>query len=182
MSKKQYICKNSGVVENTVGLMRDLNCKEGLILDFTGGEPGLQEALSNAFEGLSFADLAGSGSSIEIEDEQKALQEIEKTVGDHKVAAALFLGIEKCEKASQLLDLAAKLSSQNENFPIILSAPNIAHKDIAMKLIEGRFDYLQDGLIQKGICFYTSRSLDELARKVGLDRCKIAAVSFDSHW
>ncbi len=170
MSEKQYICKNSGVVENTVGLMRDLNCKEGLVLDFTGGEPGLREALLNAFEGLSFADLAEDGGSMETEDEQKALQEIEKVVGGHKVAAALFLGIEKCEKASCLLNLAEKLSSQNGNFPIILSASNIAHKDIAMKLLEGRFDYLQDGLIQKGICFYTSRSLDELAEKAGLKR------------
>lgn len=52
---------------------------------------------------------------------------------------------------------------------IFLSIPNVAHADIRLSLVDGRFDYAENGLMDRThIQMFTLSSLVELIRSVGL--------------
>ncbi len=52
---------------------------------------------------------------------------------------------------------------------VIVSVPNIAHVDIRLKLLEGRFEYTPAGLLDEThIRFFTRASVHELVRRAGL--------------
>lgn len=52
---------------------------------------------------------------------------------------------------------------------IFLSIPNVAHADIRLSLVDGRFDYTENGLMDRThIQMFTLRSLVEMIRSVGL--------------
>jgi 2-polyprenyl-3-methyl-5-hydroxy-6-metoxy-1,4-benzoquinol methylase len=61
---------------------------------------------------------------------------------------------------------------------IVISAPNIAHADVKIALINGDFPYRQDGLLDRThIHFFTKESLLELVRGAGMAVVEISRVT-----
>lgn len=52
---------------------------------------------------------------------------------------------------------------------VVVSLPNIAHADIRMRLVQGRFDYTRVGLLDEThIRFFTHKTVHEFVRRAGL--------------
>ena len=69
---------------------------------------------------------------------------------------------------SELRQVAAK-----SNASLVLSVPNVAHKDLALKLLLGRWDVTEDGLLDHThVTLYNHSRLSQLMKSVGW--CKIA--------
>ncbi|MDL2289275.1 methyltransferase domain-containing protein [Clostridia bacterium OttesenSCG-928-F22] len=63
----------------------------------------------------------------------------------------------------QLRGLCGELGAE-----LLLSVPNIAHQDIAFKLLEGRFDYTQNGLLCSSFnTFFTQEKLAHMLKNSG---------------
>ncbi|HWD96155.1 MAG TPA: class I SAM-dependent methyltransferase [Acidimicrobiales bacterium] len=61
---------------------------------------------------------------------------------------------------------------------VVISAPNIAHADVKISLINGDFAYREDGLLDRThIHFFTKESLLELVRDAGMAVVEISRVT-----
>lgn len=87
---------------------------------------------------------------------------------DARVAAITALDfIEHINQPGELLADLARIASQ-WNAPLILSVPNISHRDLGAKLALGRFDWTDAGLLDRThIQFFTHDALARLTRSHG---------------
>lgn len=81
--------------------------------------------------------------------------------------------------------LAALLAVRNligeHNVPVVVSVPNVAHRDVGMKLLAGRFDYTEAGLLDHThLGLFTEMRLTELARNAGLHQLSARDVHLQS--
>lgn len=67
------------------------------------------------------------------------------------------------------------------NVPAVVSVPNIAHRDVGLKLLAGRFDYTEAGLLDHThVGFFTETRLSDLARAAGLHEMAACDVRLES--
>lgn len=67
------------------------------------------------------------------------------------------------------------------NVPVVISVPNISHRDVGIKLLVGRFDYTETGLLDNThASFFTETRLIELARRSGLHQIGARDVYLES--
>ena len=80
-----------------------------------------------------------------------------------------------------LHDLAAEHAA-----PLIVSVPNVTHRDVAIKLLSGRFDYTKAGLLDHThINFFSEARLLAMARRAGwhqLDGSDVRMQDSDQHF
>lgn len=80
--------------------------------------------------------------------------------------------------------LLQALSLLAPNGRVVISLPNIAHADVRLSLLEGRFDYNPWGLLDAThIRFFTYKSLQELVKRAGLvitDMQRVRVPAFES--
>jgi len=67
---------------------------------------------------------------------------------------------------------------------LVVSLPNIAHADVRMALVQGRFDYNPWGLLDRThVRFFTLKTIGELVRQAGLqviDMARVRVPAFES--
>jgi SAM-dependent methyltransferase len=60
---------------------------------------------------------------------------------------------------------------------VLVSVPNIAHLWVRLRLLRGKFDYMDRGILDRThLRFFTRVSLEALLREAGLDLVKLTAT------
>lgn len=121
-------------------------------------EPGLDSLKSRGFEVLFF----------NLFDPEAGAAELRKWLpADVPVVSMSFLDtLEHLAEPNKALELLHRIAKEY-GCPLVLSAPNVAHRDIGFKLLSGQFEYTESGLLDHThFQYFTDDSLTErLARK-----------------
>jgi len=155
----------------------------GLVVDLGAGVGALAEAMAPyGFETVGFdgdpanvAAMIARGRRAERLDltADDAAERIATTIDDAPVAAVVMLDVIEHlpdpERSMALLgDLVERFAAPDTSPLLVLSVPNIAHRDLAAKLLLGRWDVTPTGLLDSThITLFTERRLTDLTTARG---------------
>jgi SAM-dependent methyltransferase/GT2 family glycosyltransferase len=90
-------------------------------------------------------------------------------VGDRPVAAVLCLDVlEHVVEPARVLAALTEVTGAHPGVELVVSIPNIAHRDIARRLLVGEWEMTDSGLLDRThVRFFTDRTLTELMRSAG---------------
>lgn len=185
MHKYKNLYANDSVYGHVVEIVKDLNLKnEGAHLDIACGYAAINVGLKS--NGYNFDYIGIDANEESVEDLKKNGLEVYQ----HAFTCSQedFNYIEKLLKGRKLklitvLDFLEHLP-QPENFLktlnalckkynalLIISVPNICHKDIAFKMMEGEFNYTQTGLLDKThLSFFSAKRLEQCMNDAGFQQ------------
>ena len=121
-------------------------------------------------EGLDNLKHRGFESMIvDISDIDTFASALKQQIGSRKVAAFFMLDVlEHLVNGDKLVAALSILAKECGGAHIIMSVPNIAHYELAAKLLMGRFDVTPTGLLdQTHVIFYTSERLTATMNAAG---------------
>lgn len=152
-----------GTYGHVVGLIDSLPIRGGVVVDLGCGFGAVAEPLAErGFEYIGLEldpagvkDLQARGFEAHELDlwgvrDRPLAKGLGEIVGDREVSAVLLLDvIEHCpDTTSFLSDVAEALVSLDRPL-LVVSIPNVAHVDIAAKLLSGEFTYTDTGLLDR---------------------------------
>jgi len=123
-------------------------------------EPGLDSLKSRGFEVLFF----------NLFDPQAGAAELRKWLpaGVPVVSMSFLDTLEHLAEPNKALELLHRIAKEY-GCPLVLSAPNVAHRDIGFKLLSGKFEYTESGLLDHThFQYFTDDSLTERLSSKGL--------------
>ena len=149
-----------GVYGRAVALVGEHGRPDGVHLDLGCGFGAIAESLRDAGrtylggdsdrEGLD--DLAARGFEtvpVDLQDVPAAMAAVTEALAGRPVASVTLLDtLEHLTSGPELLAALRELAEPT-GAPLVVSVPNIAHRDIALKLLLGRFDYTETGLLDR---------------------------------
>ena len=168
------------VYGNVVSLLRDRVTGGGVHLDIGCGYGPIAEPIRQEF-GLTYLgfDLAedGLGSlrargfdvySVNLQNPEAAESAIRTALADRRIASLTFLDtLEHITNGPAIIALLRRLADR-DGAPLVLSVPNVTHKDIALKLLLGRWDTTEAGLLDHThYTLYNENRLSRLMRAAG---------------
>ena len=133
------------------GVLLDLGCGFGTVaascaeigLDYlgVGAEPdGLEDLAKQGFS-TALVDLSESAALVE---------RLEEVLAGRQLAAITALEvIERLARPAELLAVLADLANRHSGAPLVVSAANVSHFDLAAKLLSGRWDVTPAGLLDE---------------------------------
>ncbi len=122
-------------------------------------EDGLNSLKERGFE-VMFFDLRDPDAGI-------ALLERWLPAGVSIASITCLDTLEHLSEPEKALKLLHTLASRHAS-PLIMSVPNVGHSDISIKLLGGRFDYTESGLLDRThYQYYTEQSLKRFMSSVG---------------
>jgi hypothetical protein len=124
-------------------------------------EISLQAVRAGGFEAHSI-DLQSSSTLAEV---------VRRIVGDRRVASITFLdGLEHVTNAHEVLTVIRALAAEHSAV-VVLSVPNVTHRDVGYKLSLGSWTITESGLLDKThVGFYGRAHLSRVLGSVGLYR------------
>ena len=122
-----------------------------------------------------------------LEGRDLTLQQLKQAVGGRMVGSITFLdAIGQALDGDEILRAIAELARDNNLAPVVVSAPNVAHRDIGAKLALGRWDYPAAGpLDHTHLKLFDQKRLTAALEKAGLrivDRYDVVEVESDQHF
>src|SRR3974377_2292971 len=147
------------VYGHAVSLLREAVARGGVHLDLGCGYGAIAEPLRDEL-GLTYIgfDMAEDGLQslrergfeaylIDLYNLDEAEVIIRKAIVDRPIASITLLDtLEHLTNGEKLLRFLRRLA-EPINAPLVLSVPNVAHKDVALKLLTGRWDVTEAGLL-----------------------------------
>ena len=133
------------------GVLLDLGCGFGTVaascaeigLDYlgVGAEPdGLEDLAKQGFS-TALVDLSESAALVE---------RLEEVLAGRQLAAITALEvIERLARPAELLAVLSDLANRHAGAPLVVSAANVSHFDLAAKLLSGRWDVTPAGLLDE---------------------------------
>jgi glycosyltransferase involved in cell wall biosynthesis len=167
------------VYGNVVGLLREHGATRGVHLDVGCGYGAIAEPVAElgltylgfdlAEDGLT--DLRGRGFEgwrIDLADPAESERTIRSAVNDRPIASITFMDtLEHITNGAAVVAMLRRLATADEAL-LVLSVPNVAHKDIALKLLVGRWDVTEAGLLDyTHVEFYTRERMRNLFASTG---------------
>ncbi len=160
----------------------------GLVLDLGCGYAAIAEALQaqgRAYVGVdrdeeAIADLRSRGFEghlFDLSPSERLGARLADLIGRRPVGAVLLLDVlEHLAEPALLLDEAASFArrvAQHGRHPLLVaSIPNVTHFDLAAKLLAGRFDMTETGLLDRThLQFFTERRLCRDLAAFGWTEC-----------
>jgi hypothetical protein len=165
---------------NVISLLQEYPLSPGLHLDIGCGFGAIAEPV-RAQLGLTYVgfDLAADGlvdllqrgfeaHQIDLTDIEKFEAVTREVIGDRPVASVTCLDtLEHLTNGEQVL-IALRRLAERTAAPLVISVPNVAHKDLALKLLLGRWDVTEAGLLDHThVTLYTYSRLSRLMKSVG---------------
>jgi hypothetical protein len=189
---------NASAMALAVGLINDLlSDRSSAIAEIRAGKSPIVHMLADmhtAPQGLHVdrgrsgwrADQAGSGRSVDLAaatDVTGALDEISST---EPVGAVLLLdALADLANPQALLTTLSRWSLAHGSPMLVVSAPNVAHFDVALRLLCGQWGPTASGLLGTShLRFFTERTLANLLERTGWEivaRDDIAAIRSDQY-
>jgi len=158
------------------GVHLDLGCGYGPI-----AEP-LRDELSLTYIGFDLAEdglasLRGRGFEtyrIDLAELSHVETILQKAIDNRPVASITLLDtLEHITNGEQLLRLLRRFAEPTDA-PFVISVPNVTHKDVALKLLSGRWDVTEAGLLDyTHVTLYSHARLSCLMTTVGWRETKI---------
>jgi glycosyltransferase involved in cell wall biosynthesis len=152
------------------GVHLDIGCGYGVI-----AEP-VRDELDLNYIGLDIADdglasLRGRGfqtCALDLADPHRCECIIAQVIDNQTVASISLLDtLEHITNGEEVLIALHRLAAE-WNAPLVLSVPNVAHKDLALKLLLGRWDVTESGLLDHThVTLYNYSRLSRLMKSVG---------------
>lgn len=175
---------NDNVYGHTLELLRShLNEISGDVihLDIGCGFARIAEPIMEGF-GLHYVGLDASedrlefcrGRGLEVQSahlrgEQETYDLLKKIIGKRKVAAITMLDVlEHLPDGDDILRAIRRIALEHAAF-IVISVPNVSHVDVGLKLLFGKWDLTEEGLLDHThVRMFTRESLNRTLRSCGL--------------
>jgi GT2 family glycosyltransferase len=159
-----------GVYGRAVALVLAHGRPDGVHLDLGCGFGAIAEPLRDAGrsylgadrhpEGLE--DLAGRGFetvAVDLQDVATTTRTLRAALAGRPLASVTLLDVlEHVTSGPALLDALRALAAPSAA-PLVVSVPNVAHRDVALKLMAGRFDLTETGLLDRTHVVHHTASL-----------------------
>jgi hypothetical protein len=185
------------VYGHTVRLVREFGASSGVHLDVGCGFGAIAEPLRDL--GLTYVGIDVDGDGLEdlrkrgFETHEVDLlraddlqARVRAVLGGRPLASISVL--DTLEHVTDDLDVLAALRSLagGASVPLVVSVPNVAHRDLALKLLTGRWDYTETGLLDRThVVHHTERLLEAMTRTTGwreVGRMDILLDESDQHF
>jgi SAM-dependent methyltransferase len=166
---------------HVVQLLERLDLKRGVVIDLGCGYATVADPLSERGyeyvgadidgEALKQLSLRGFGAhELDLLQVDELAARLLELADGRRVAAVLLLDVIEHLPETQLFLSALRDGLGQIGQPaLVVSVPNITHADVGAKLVFGRWDYKQTGLLdQTHLQFFTSERLRTEARDCGL--------------
>lgn len=168
------------VYGNVVSLLRDYGVQSGVHLDIGCGYGAIAEPIRDelgltyvgfdrAEDGLdSLRDRGFEVHTIDLLEPEQAESVIRGALGDRRIASITFLDtLEHITTGPSVLKMLRRLAAQDAT-PLVLCIPNVTHKDLALKLMIGRWDITEAGLLDHThVGFYNEKQISRLMTAIG---------------
>lgn len=181
-----------------VGLLVRFGLPSGLVVDIgCGFGPAAEPLAERGYDYLGLdvepagvEDLRRRGFSAEVVDVSAAERLgacMEASVGGRPVAGVFALDVlEHLPDPWEIATVLAAWLGRHDGSVLVWSIPNVAHLDVASKLLAGRFELTDTGLLDRThLRFFTQASVAELARAAGLVEVgsdDVLLGASDQHW
>jgi 2-polyprenyl-3-methyl-5-hydroxy-6-metoxy-1,4-benzoquinol methylase len=172
---------------HTLKIIERLGLKPGTVLDLGCGNGAVAEPLSERgfqYVGLDIDRKAVSELStrgfeahgLDLTPRVDLVERLLEIAGGRQIAAVLLLDvIEHMPDTREFLSVIREALDQLGRAVLIVSVPNVAHFDLGAKLMFGKWNYAQTGLLDRThLQFFTSSRLRTEARACGL-------IEIDAH-
>ncbi len=168
------------VYGNVMGLLRKYAGKQGVHLDLGCGYGAIAERVRDDL-GLTYVgfDISDDGLTalrergfethvIDLNDVEAATRTMRAIIGARTLASMTIIDtLEHVANPREILTLLRKLSGDS-GAALVVSVPNVTHKDIAIKALLGRWDWTEAGLLDHThIGFFNERHLTQIAAEHG---------------
>ncbi len=179
MGNYEFEFTERGPYGAAVRLLRDTDLHDKLVLDLGCGSAAVAaplRALGARYVGLdvdadSVAKLADQGfEAHQVDLTAPGLADtLTGILGDRPVAAVLCLDVlEHVVEPGLVLTALAAVTGPHPGVELVVSIPNIAHRDIALRLLTGEWETTDSGLLDRThLRFFTDRTLTELMTGTG---------------
>ncbi|HEY2028430.1 MAG TPA: methyltransferase domain-containing protein [Myxococcales bacterium] len=166
----QFNYTADGVYGRTVRLAAELAGNSGVVLDLGCGYGAIAEPLRDL--GLTYvgADTDGDGIAdlrkrgfeshvIDLARVSELLPRLREILAGRKLAAIAMLDVlEHVPHNLEILTALRELSA-GDAAALLVSIPNVGHRDIAFKLLTGRWEYTETGLLDRTHIIHHTESL-----------------------
>lgn len=178
-------------------LLRDSDLRGKVVLDLGCGAAAVAAPLSSlgaAYVGLdvdedAVAKAAEEGIEAHVVDLTAGtlLADLRAAVAGRPLAAVLCLDVlEHVTAPAEVLAAVTELTAPSPETELVVSIPNVAHLDIACRVLAGCWDVTESGLLDRThLRFFTDRSLTELMTAAGwyeAAREDFRLTKSDQHW
>ena len=170
------------------GIHLDLGCGYGYIAEELVRATGL-EYVGLDVDGKAVASLRERGFEAHeagLGDYETTLAKLREIVAGRRVASITLLDIiEHLPEATGPMSAIGEIAAQDSAL-VVVSVPNVTHGDVGLKLVFGRWDITETGLLDSThVRFYTRSSLEQDLRAYGLykfDEANIELAQSDQHF
>ena len=174
----EHACLEVSVYGNVVALLRKHAAKQGVHIDIGCGYGAIADPVRDQLN-LTYVGFDGAQDGLEVlrtcgfethlldlRDPETAEAAIRTALAGRQVASiSLIDTLEHLTNGRELLEMLRHLVDE-QCAPLIISVPNVTHKDIAIKALIGRFDYTTSGLLDiTHSRFFTELDLTENCRR-----------------
>jgi 2-polyprenyl-3-methyl-5-hydroxy-6-metoxy-1,4-benzoquinol methylase len=192
-----YDYMHESAVANAAGLVRDLVAdRSTTVVDLGAGSGIVSHALRDV--GVGYHGLEIHPTAVEhmrargISATQCDLSDLDAVVGaldqvDHVGALMLLDVLEHLLQPHELLTALSRWALEHDRPTLVVSVPNVAHFDVALRLLCGRWIPTATGLLDSThIRFFTEETLTNLVRRCGWeivareDYCVLRGDQYDT--
>jgi SAM-dependent methyltransferase len=163
-----------------VRLVEEIRPKAGVVIDLGCGYAAVAEPLAaRGYEYVgtdtdtdALADVAARGfetHELDLVDTERLPERLLKIADGRRVAAVLALDVmEHVYPTHAFLGALRESVGLLDGAPLFVSVPNVAHVDVAAKLVFGRWDVTPSGLLDEThVSFFTDARLRDETRRAG---------------
>lgn len=153
-------------------VLLDLACGHGAIAEAVRDALGL-EYVGVDLPSADLDHLASRGFEVrasDLDDSSSVIEErLRDILGDRRLGAITVLdGLEHLVRADEVIEAIARIAREHAA-PVVLTVPNVAHRDVGFKLALGRWEYAETGLLDRThVRFFTEWSLRQQLEASGL--------------
>lgn len=188
-NKYKNLYADDNVYGRVVDIVKSLNLKdEGVHLDIACGYAAINTGLGDHKYSFDYIGIDSNEECVKYLNEKnlEAYQHtftcnqddfyyIEKLLKGRNLKLITVLDfLEHLPQPEKFLIILNKLCKKY-NALLIVSVPNICHKDIAFKMMEGEFNYTEEGLLDKThLSFFSAKRLEQCMNDAGFQQvaCK----------
>ncbi|HRW18359.1 MAG TPA: hypothetical protein P5181_05895 [Dermatophilaceae bacterium] len=148
----------------------DLGCGFGAIaercrdagLDYVGLDvhsPGLDSLRARGFE----------TGPVDLQDVPSLPHRLREALGDRRLASISLIDVlEHVTTGWEVLDVLARFAAEQGGAPLVVAVPNVSHRDLGAKLLVGRWDYTETGLLDRThVIHHTEALLTSMTEAAG---------------
>jgi 2-polyprenyl-3-methyl-5-hydroxy-6-metoxy-1,4-benzoquinol methylase len=169
------------VYESVVSLVRQFRVGDAdVVIDIGCGYGAVAEPLRD--EGLTYvafdaepsglSDLKSRGfetEQIDLLDLKASMAAVHKRLGGRRLAAVLMIDtLEHLANGPDVLRELSNIAPDQGGVPLVIAVPNVTHIDIGAKLIIGRWDVTETGILDSThVAFFSSEGLRRMTADAG---------------